>query len=157
LIVSIRHQLGNRSIERDLNARLGLDEARERREKLLRRARVAPNAIAMRVVEAAGARGDPDLAIGRLPVDDDAARIGAFHREDTLFERNIQPVVLVEGAVDAREHRLDSSMEIRFRHNARMIRALAAATLFALLAAGCGQKGPLKLPDPPAQPATPAK
>jgi predicted small lipoprotein YifL len=37
-----------------------------------------------------------------------------------------------------------------------MIRALAAATLLVLLAA-CGQKGPLKLPEPPAQPATPAK
>jgi predicted small lipoprotein YifL len=38
-----------------------------------------------------------------------------------------------------------------------MIRALAAAAaLAALLAAGCGQKGPLKLPEtPPAQPAPP--
>jgi predicted small lipoprotein YifL len=35
-----------------------------------------------------------------------------------------------------------------------MIRALAAATLLALLSAACGQKGPLKLPDPPAKPAT---
>jgi predicted small lipoprotein YifL len=36
-----------------------------------------------------------------------------------------------------------------------MIRALAAAALAAaVLAAGCGQKGPLKLPEtPPAQPA----
>jgi predicted small lipoprotein YifL len=32
-----------------------------------------------------------------------------------------------------------------------MIRALALASAFAALAAlaGCGQKGPLKLPDPP--------
>jgi len=35
-----------------------------------------------------------------------------------------------------------------------MIRALAAATLLALFAAGCGQKGPLKLPEPPAKPAS---
>jgi predicted small lipoprotein YifL len=37
-----------------------------------------------------------------------------------------------------------------------MIRALAAATLLAILAAGCGQKGPLRLPDPP-KPATLAR
>jgi predicted small lipoprotein YifL len=36
-----------------------------------------------------------------------------------------------------------------------MIRALAAAAaIAALLAAGCGQKGPLRLPDPPSKPAT---
>jgi predicted small lipoprotein YifL len=43
-------------------------------------------------------------------------------------------------------------MEIRFVHNAGMIRALLLiAAAFAL--GGCGQKGPLKLPDsPPAKP-----
>jgi predicted small lipoprotein YifL len=38
-----------------------------------------------------------------------------------------------------------------------MIRALAAATLLLLFAAGCGQKGPLKLPDPPPKPSSLAR
>ena len=46
---------------------------------------------------------------------------------------------------------VDGAMEIRFVHNAGMIRALALVSALAALAvlAGCGQKGPLKLPDPP--------
>jgi len=37
-----------------------------------------------------------------------------------------------------------------------MIRAATAALAFALLLSACGQKGPLKLPEPPT-PAEPAK
>jgi predicted small lipoprotein YifL len=36
-----------------------------------------------------------------------------------------------------------------------MIRAIAVAATLALLAAACGQKGPLKLPDPPKPATTP--
>jgi predicted small lipoprotein YifL len=37
-----------------------------------------------------------------------------------------------------------------------MIRALAAASALAFVLAACGQKGPLKLPEPP-KPAAPAQ
>src|SRR4051812_6887635 len=107
-------------------------------------------------MEAPRSRRDPDLAVRRLPVDDDARGVRAGDRQDSRLEINVEAPACLDGPLDAREHRIDSAMEIALVHNAEMIRALAclAAIACAIAIAGCGQKGPLKLPEPP--PAKPA-
>ena len=126
------------------------DDVRERSEELVARAGITPAALAPREVEASGTRGDPDFAVRSLPVDDDSRAAGALQGEDAAFEIHVDGFQRLDRRFDAREHGVDGAMEFRFRHNARMIRALAAALAFALAAlAGCGQKGPLKLPEPP--------
>ena len=60
------------------------------------------------------------------------------------------------GALDAREDLVDGAVEFALVHGgskgcatlSRMIRALAWIAL-ALALGACGQKGPLKLPEPP--------
>ena len=115
-------------------------------------------------MEAAGARRDPDLAVGRLAVDDHARLIGAGDGEDAGLEVAVEALGALDGALDAREHGVDGAVEFGLVHNAGMIRApfsraigvVAAALALAFALPGCGQKGPLKLPEPP-KPAEPAK
>jgi Prokaryotic lipoprotein-attachment site len=74
------------------------------------------------------------------------------------LEIHVQRVLAFERGFDAREHGVDGAVEFRFRHNPGMIRAVIAALALALAAAGCGQKGPLKLPDaPPAKQPAPSQ
>src|SRR3954452_8654018 len=107
-------------------------------------------------MEAPRSRRDPDLAVRRLPVDDDARGVRTGDREDSRLEIHVEAPARLDGPLDTRDVRVGGALEIALVHNAEMIRALAclAAISCAIAISGCGQKGPLKLPEPP--PANPA-
>ena len=120
--------------------------------------RVAPLAVLPPEVEAPGARRDPDLAVRSLAIDDHARVVGAGDGEDARLEIAVERIRALDRALDARELGVDAGVEFGLVHNEQMIRALLAALCLALALAlcACGQKGPLKMPEPP-RPAEPAK
>ena len=64
-------------------ARLRAQQAGQHGGEIIARARVAPVPVFRPKMETAGARGDPQLAVGQVAIDDYFAAVGALDFENT--------------------------------------------------------------------------
>src|SRR5581483_2618291 len=89
-----------------LQSGLGGEQALERGPKLVAGARVAPAPVLGAEVKAARARGDPQLAIGNVTIEDQLAAVLAFDLENAIVQAPVEiDVGFGEGGVEARADR----------------------------------------------------
>src|SRR5436309_12962782 len=79
------------------DAALGLQQSFQRSSELLAALRIAPRAAFGAEMEAARLCRHPQLAIGHVAIDDDAAPVGAFDRQHAVV---LRPVEVAFGSVE---------------------------------------------------------
>src|SRR5882672_799958 len=107
------------------DARLRLQQPRERRAEFLAAARIAPSSVVAAKMKPAAFRGNPDFAIRHMAVDDDAASVFALDRQDAVLQIPVEVGVArferrIEREPDLVERRVGDGNECGFFHDAML-------------------------------------